>query len=86
MAHNIGQMFYFGNVPWHTLGNKLDHAANLNEALEAGGLDWTVTKVPIHRFLIGLPLYAKTDNPVTLVESLGSSTPGLSHCRTVKAP
>lgn len=47
MAHNIGQMFYFGKVPWHTLGNKLDHAANLNEALEAGGLDWTVTKVPI---------------------------------------
>ena len=47
MAHNIGQMFYFGNVPWHTLGNKLDHAADLDEALEAGGLDWTVTKVPI---------------------------------------
>lgn len=47
MAHNIGQMFYYGDRPWHELGNRLDHPADLKEALKAGGLDWEVKKVPI---------------------------------------
>ena len=41
MAHNIGQMFYVGELPWHTLGQKLKQAATLEEALVAQGLDWT---------------------------------------------
>jgi phage/plasmid-like protein (TIGR03299 family) len=47
MAHNIGQMFYFGELPWHTLGNKIVQPATLEEAMVAGGLDWTVGRVPI---------------------------------------
>lgn len=47
MSHNIGEMFYYGELPWHTLGNKLDHPANLSEALKAGGLDWEVDTVPL---------------------------------------
>lgn len=47
MAHNIGQMFYVGEHPWHTLGQKLKQAATLEEALVAGGLDWEVGTVPI---------------------------------------
>jgi phage/plasmid-like protein (TIGR03299 family) len=47
MAHNIGQMFYFGQLPWHELGNKLEHPATLEQALVAGGLDWKVGTVPI---------------------------------------
>ena len=47
MAHNIGQMFYFGELPWHELGNKLEHPATLEQALVAGGLDWEVGTVPI---------------------------------------
>lgn len=50
MAHNIGQMFYFGKRPWHKLGTKLDHPANLEQALVAGGLDWEVGMVPIVPF------------------------------------
>jgi phage/plasmid-like protein (TIGR03299 family) len=47
MAHNIGQMFYSGEMPWHELGNYLRQPANLEEALAAGGLDWTVSMAPL---------------------------------------
>lgn len=47
MAHNIGQMFYFGERPWHGLGTKIDRPATLEEALSAGGLNWTVSMQPM---------------------------------------
>jgi len=47
MSHNIGQMFYYGKIPWHKLGNKLDEPATLEKALAAGGLDWKVEMVPL---------------------------------------
>jgi len=47
MAHNIGQMFYFGEMPWHELGTELDKPATIEEALKAGGLDWTVSMQPL---------------------------------------
>lgn len=47
MAHNIGQMFYFGKLPWHTLGTEIERPATLDQAMVAGGLDWSVGKVPI---------------------------------------
>lgn len=47
MPHNIGEMFYYGDKPWHDLGTRLAKPANLEEALKAGGLDWEVGKVPI---------------------------------------
>jgi phage/plasmid-like protein (TIGR03299 family) len=47
MAHNIGEMFYYGATPWHGLGTKLDKPATLKEAMSAGGLDWTVSMQPM---------------------------------------
>lgn len=47
MAHNIGQMFYFGERPWHKLGTKIDEPATVEEALKVGGLDWTVSMQPL---------------------------------------
>ena len=47
MSHNIGQMFYYGKIPWHKLGNKLEEPATLEEALASGGLDWKVEMVPL---------------------------------------
>lgn len=47
MAHNIGQMFYYGKLPWHELGTEIKKPATLEVALKEGGLDWVVEKVPI---------------------------------------
>ncbi|MBF0231991.1 MAG: DUF932 domain-containing protein [Desulfamplus sp.] len=42
MPANVGEMFYYGDVPWHGEGKKLDKPANCEEAISAGGLDWEV--------------------------------------------
>jgi len=42
MPANVGEMFYYGEIPWHREGVKLDHPANMEEAIKAGGLDWEV--------------------------------------------
>lgn len=47
MAHNIGQMFYYGETPWHRLGKRLAQPANMEEALAEGGLDWSVSMAPL---------------------------------------
>jgi len=47
MAHNIGQMFYFGEIPWHRLGTALTKPATMEQALAAGGLNWTVSMQPL---------------------------------------
>lgn len=47
MAHDIGWMFYYGDIPWHRLGYQLSQAATLDEGMRAGGLEWTVSLVPI---------------------------------------
>lgn len=47
MAHEIGEMFYYGDEPWHRLGKRLEKPATLNEALVHGGLDWEVELLPL---------------------------------------
>lgn len=47
MAHDIGNMFYYGERPWHGLGTALSAPADIEDALSAGELDWEVELVPI---------------------------------------
>jgi phage/plasmid-like protein (TIGR03299 family) len=42
MAHAVEQMMFVGATPWHGLGNQLDEAPTVSEAMTAAGLDWEV--------------------------------------------
>lgn len=48
MAQTVGQMFHFGHRPWIGRDTRLlPRAANFEEAVVAGGLDWRVELVPM---------------------------------------
>ncbi|RJR21411.1 MAG: DUF932 domain-containing protein [Desulfobacteraceae bacterium] len=47
MPANVGEMFYYGEVPWHGKGTKLEELANMEEAIKNGGLDWEVQTIPL---------------------------------------
>lgn len=42
MAHEIENMFYVGETPWHRLGVRLEKAPTIGEALRVAGLEWSV--------------------------------------------
>lgn len=47
MPANVGEMFYYGDIPWHGLGTKLLQPANAFEAMHAGCLNWEVDLIPL---------------------------------------
>jgi phage/plasmid-like protein (TIGR03299 family) len=76
-------MFYYGSHPWHELGNKLDQPADLQEALQAGGLNWEVDMVPIvpaddpnTRFSQRMAVVCKDRNPGDPARVIGVVHPG----------
>lgn len=47
MSHEVEQMAYANEVPWHGLGNNIPDTASIEEWLVAAGLNWEVTKEPV---------------------------------------
>lgn len=47
MAHEVEQMMYVGETPWHKLGKRFIEAPTLDEAIVAAGLNWRVTTEPL---------------------------------------
>lgn len=45
--HEVEQMAYAGAVPWHGLGNHIDHWQPIEHWQKAAGLDWTVSMRPV---------------------------------------
>jgi phage/plasmid-like protein (TIGR03299 family) len=68
MPANVESMFYTGATPWHGLGEKLEDAPTISEAIEASGLDWEVgTKDLVTKDGYDVPAratYRKTDNTI----------------------
>lgn len=48
MAHEVEQMMYVGDVPWHKLGQRFILPPTLDEAMVAAGLDWKVGLKPLY--------------------------------------
>lgn len=70
-------MFYFGEVPWHGLGTKLDKPATSKEAIKAAKLDWSVSKKQLY-LPEGIPVRdtfatIRIDNPDNVLGVVGKS-------------
>lgn len=47
MSHEVENMAYVNQVPWHGLGNRLVESASLEVWTAAAGLDWTAVVSPL---------------------------------------
>lgn len=47
MPANVGEMFYYGETPWHGRGIEVPKPITMEEALKSGGLDWEVGEVKL---------------------------------------
>lgn len=48
MPHEVENMFYVREVPWHGLGVRVEEAPCSADALKIAGLDWQVIQEPIY--------------------------------------
>lgn len=47
MPHEVETMFSARELPWHGLGVVTESTLTADEAIKAGGIDWTVSKRPV---------------------------------------
>lgn len=47
MSHEVEQMAYVGQTPWHGLGHNLPEGCSIETWQEAAGLNWEVSKRPV---------------------------------------
>ena len=48
MAHQLEQMAYVGNTPWHGLGNRLTQKQPLEVWQREAGMNWQIEESPVH--------------------------------------
>jgi len=51
MAHEVENMMYVGEKPWHGLGVELKDPPTTEEAIRLSGLDWSVRTDPVYRMV-----------------------------------
>lgn len=66
MSHEVEQMFYAGELPWHGLGNKIEDADlyDIHGGIRKAGLNWTVNLKPL---IIQEERFTEDDMPVRYV-------------------
>jgi len=45
--HEVENMFYVGDVPWHGLGMPLEDTPTIEDAIIYAGLDWDVSRIQL---------------------------------------
>lgn len=55
MAHQIEQMAYVGDTPWHRLGHRLPPKQPLEVWARQAGMDWTIQETPVRYMTEGVP-------------------------------
>ena len=58
MAHAVETMAYAGEVPWHTLGTKVEGDLAPVEFMKEAGLDWNVVSVPAYADFNGKKIHS----------------------------
>ena len=48
MAHEVENMAYAGQIPWHGLGTKVNNDISVDDMLKESGLNWYVTKQALY--------------------------------------